>query len=542
MALLLGALLAFLVAYPLLQLLIHSFTIAGEFSFNNYLKVLGERRSYIALANSLYVGISTTFLALLLGTGIAWLLTRTDLPFKRAARVLVFLTLVSPTYIGAIAWLQLLGRAGYLNRLLMKILHLSSPPIDIYSLGGVILVMTLHLYPLVFFIMTNVLTVFDPSMEEAAALSGASRARTFGTVTLPLLLPSFLSAAVLVFLRAISAFGVPAIFGSPTGHYVLTTRIYAAINSYHLGIATTLSVLLLVFCLLILLINQRLLGRRRYTTTTAHSKIPEPISLGSWRTPIAVILLSFFGLTTILPLLVIFASSLLKAWGLPFTLSNLTLGNYVAVLFREQLTMRALRNGFLFSSGAATAALILGLLVAYIAPRTRLRGALTGLASLPLAVPGPVLAIALLLAFMNRPLELYNTPWILIIGYVVAFLPLALRSVIGTVQSLDLSMEEAARTSGASWGRAVKDIVFPLIKPGLLSGWILVFLFALREIPLSVMLHTTGTETVGVVLLSLRTSGGGLEEISALAVIVVLLTLLGSYGIERLGGRLEVGR
>ncbi len=180
----------------------------------------------------------------------------------------------------------------------------------------------------------------------------------------------------------------------------------------------------------------------------------------------------------------------------------------------------------------------------YISARARPSGraALNVLATLPLAVPGPVLAIALILSFMHRPVELYNTPWILIIGYIVSFMPLALRNASGALRSLDPSLEEAARTSGASWLRSLVDVVLPLVKPGILSGWILVFLFVLREIPLSVMLHTTGTETIGGVLFSLRTGGGGSEEVSALAMIVVLLTLVGSYVIQWLGGRLEEGR
>ena len=542
--LLTGVLLAFLVAYPLLDLVLHSFISEGAFSLTHYARMLGERRNCTALGNSLYVGLGTTLLALVLGTGIAWLLVRTDLPLKRTIRTFVFLTLISPTYIGAIAWVQLLGHAGYINNFLVSVLHLKTPMIDIYTFEGVIFVMALHLYPLAFFVLANALSIVEPSLEEAAALSGASPFRAMRTVILPLLRPSFLSAAVLVFLRAISAFGVPAILALPSGHYVLTTRIYAALNSYDLGLATALSTLLLILCGLILASSERLLGRRRYTTTTASSTAPELTSLGRWRVPILTVLLLFFAFTTLLPLLTILSTSFLKAWGLPLSLKNFTLANYISILFKEQLTMRALANGFLFSGIAAGISTLLGLVVAYISTRTHFsgKGALNQLATFPLAVPGPVLAIALILAFMNRPFELYNTPWILIVGYIVAFMPLALRNVSGALRSLDPSLEEAACTSGASWPRVLKDVVFPLIKSGLLSGFILVFLFVLREIPLSVMLHTTGTETVGVLLFSLRTNGGGLEEVSALSVVVILLTLLGSYSIQRLGGRLEVGR
>jgi iron(III) transport system permease protein len=542
--LMMGAMMALFIVYPIGRLSLYSFTADGLLSFDNYMRALGDHRSYVALGNSLYVGIATTLLCLIIGIALAWLIVRTNLPFKRTFRSLGFLALISPTYIGAIAWLQLLGHAGYLNRTLMMMFNLNAPPIEVYSLQGILFVMTLHMYPFVFLIMSNSLTVVDRSLEDASSVFGATPLRSLSTVVGPLVLPSAVSAASLVFLRSISAFGIPAIFGLPTGNYVLTTRIYAALNSYDLGLATALSVLLLVVCSLALTLNERFLGHRRFTTTTSVSRRPVPISLGRWRTVITVSIFLFFAFTTLLPLATILSSSLLRAWGLPFTASNLTISNYVSVLFKESLTMRAITNGFMFAAVSATIAVIASSLISYISARSRLpgRAVLTTLGSLPLAIPGPVMAIALILSFMDPPIELYNTPLILIIGYVVSFMPLALRNSSGVLRSLDPSLEEAARSSGASWLRSLMDVVFPLVKPGILSGWILVFLFVLREIPLSVMLHTTGTETIGVLLFSLRTGEGGLEEVSALAMVIIVLTIAGSLIVQRLGGKLEIGR
>jgi iron(III) transport system permease protein len=542
--LIIGIVLVLMIAYPLIRLFLYSFTHNGVPSFQNYLTALGDHRSYVALGNSLIVGISTTLFSVIIGSIISWLVVRTDLPLKRVFRGLGFLSLISPTYIGAIAWLQLLGRAGYVNQAVMAIFGVVSPPIEIYSLQGMIFVMTLHMYPFVFLIMANSLAVVDKSLEEASAVFGASPWRALSTVSFPLVLPSVVSAASLVFLKAISAFGIPAIFGLPTGNYVLTTRIYAALNSYHLELATALSVILLAVCLFVLVLNERLLGKKHYTTTTTLSHRPAPICLGRWRVPITVVLSVFFVATTILPLATILASSLLRAWGLPFTAGNLTISNYISVLFKEPLTIRAITNGFMFAAVSATMAVIASSLISYISARSRLpgRAALSTLGSLPLAIPGPVLGIALILSFMNPPIKLYNTPFILIIAYIVSFMPLALRNSSGALRSLDVSLEEAARSSGASFFRSLMDVVLPLVKPGILSGWILVFLFVLREIPLSVMLHTKGTETIGVLLFSLRTGEGGLEEVSALAVVIIMLTIAGSLLVKRMGGRLAIGQ
>ncbi|RKZ27130.1 hypothetical protein DRQ26_03480, partial [bacterium] len=221
---------------------------------------------------------------------------------------------------------------------------------------------------------------------------------------------------------------------------------------------------------------------------------------------------------------------------------NLSLGNYLAIL-QNRLIGSALRNSFIFATLAASAAALLSFVVAYISARTKLagRGFLDLLATFPLAIPGPVLATAMIFAFMNPPLALYNTPWIIIVAYVVAFTPFALRNLSGSLRSFDPTLEEMIWASGASWLRGLKDILLPLLRPEILTSWILVFLMGLREIPLSLMLHTQGTETVGVVLFSFRETIG-VEAVSALAVIVILITLTGHLIVGKLGGRLEVGR
>ena len=534
------AVLLIIVVYPLSLLLLHS--LQGGFALTKYHEAFANPQNAIALRNSLYTSAVVTLLTILIGTGMAWLITRSDLPFKRYFRGLIFLTFVTPPYIGTIGWIQLLGRAGYLNATLMRCFHLSSPPIEIYSLEGIIAVMAIYLYPLVFWAAANALTQTDPSLEDAAAASGGTRWKVFTTITIPLALPSILSAGLLVFIHTIACFSVAAALGLPTRHYVLATRIYAALSHYDVQMACVLSVILGACSGGAFLLHKAFTKSGSYTTTTSGSKRPESIKLGHWRLPVTVGLLGFILFTSVLPLLTLLSTSLLKVWGIPLTLQNMSLGNYLAI-FQNKLIGGALRNSLIFAIIAAGIAVLLSFLTAYISTRTKItgRGLLDLLVTFPLAIPGPVLATTMILAWMKPPLVLYNTPWIIIVAYVVAFTPFALRNLSGSFRSLDPGLEEAAWLSGASWLRGLKDVLLPLLKPGILTSFILVFLMGMREIPISLMLHTQGTETVGVVLFSFRETIG-VEAVSALAVIVILITLAGHLIVGRLSKSMEVVR
>jgi len=526
------ALLLVLVAYPA------SLVLLKALPWSNYLDLAADPLARRALLNTLYVGGAVTLLATLLGVVMAFLLTRTDLPLKGVLRALIFLAFITPAYIGAVAWIQLLGRSGYVTTLLVDAFDLSAPPIRLYSLEGLIAIMAIHLYPLVFLAASNALSITDPSLEDAAASSGATKLKVLTTITLPLILPSILSGAALVFIQAIACFGVAAVIALPTGHYVLTTRIYTALGHYDVRMACALSVVLVLLAGASIAVHNTLLRGRRYTIATAESRKPGLIKLGRWRLPIAAVLLLFLMATTVLPLATIVLTSFLKAWGLRPALGNLTLGNY-AKMASEGLTARAMRNSLAFAAGGATVAALIGLVVSYISVRTRMPGrkALEFLATMPLAIPGPVLATAMILAWMNPPLRLYNTPWIILVAYVVAFTPYAVRNVSGVIKGMDPALEEMGWMSGASWARTMRDITVPLIGRGLWAGWILVFLMAFREIPISTMLYTQGTETVGVLLFALKSQAGGMEVVSAVAVTVVAITLIGQLLVEKLGMR-----
>jgi len=535
-----GAVLLLLVVYPLSLLLLHSFKVNGRFTIASYIEAFAKHQNLIALWNSLYVGINVTLLAVLIGAGMAWLTTRTNLPFKQSFRAFVFLTFITPPYIGTIGWIQLFGQDGYINRLLMQVFNLTNPPVNVYSLGGIITVMTIYLYPLAFWAAASAFERVNPVLEDAAASSGSMRWLVLTTITLPLISPSIFSIAILIFIRTISCFEVAAALGLPTRYYVLTTRVYAVLSHYDVHMACVLSMVLVLLSGGAFLLQKALLGQRRYTTISSGSKKPKLLNLGYWRLPITIFLFIFAFFTAILPLITILSTSLLKAWGVPLVLKNFSWCNYL-VIFQNRLIGSALRNSFAFATLAASAAILLSFAVSYISTRTMLAGRdfLDLMATFPLAIPGPVLATAMILAFMKPPFTLYNTPWIIFVAYIIAFTPFALRNLSGSLRSIDPKLEEAAWLSGASWFHGLKDILLPLFRSEILTSWLLVFLISFREIPLSLMLHTQGTETVGVILFSFRESIG-VEAVSALAVIVILITLAGYLIIKKLGGNLKV--
>ncbi|MCK4258627.1 MAG: iron ABC transporter permease [Halanaerobiales bacterium] len=543
-----GIFVAVLVLYPFLILVAKSFGITihgGKLTLNAYIKAFKDPQTLAALRNTLYVASGVTILTSVIGGFLAWLVTRTNLLFKKGITLIVFLTFIIPSYIMAVAWIALLGRNGYINRMLMDLFNLKYSPINIYSLTGVIFVMTLHLYPLVFMALSNALKRTEPSLEKAAILSGASRFKALTSVTLSLIMPSIFSIGLLVFNRAMASFGVATLLALPGGKHILTTRIFSALSSLDLSLATAISMILIICSGVVFFVHNLFLQKKQYTVITSSSCSPIPISLGFWRIPITILVFLFLIFTALLPLMTIIISSFLKKWGLDISMHNFTFANYYTILFEEELTIRAFRNSVLFGIVAATIVTVIGSVVSYISNGTALKGnkLLEFWATWPMSIPGTVIAVAAILAWINPPLKLYNTAWIIIVTYIVVCLPLVVKNVSGLIQNMDFTLEKAARISGASWARTYKDITIPIIMPGLKTGWILSFLMVIREIPISVMLYSYGRETIGVLIFNLRSDVGGLETISAIAVILIILTIAGHLGIEKFGrSRLEVSQ
>ncbi|QZY55369.1 ABC transporter permease [Crassaminicella profunda] len=538
-----GILISLFVLYPFLVLLIKSLMNEGRITLDVYIRILKDQETYKAIGNTIYVSLGVTLLTSLFGGTLAWLVTRTDYVYKEAIKKLAFLTFMMPSYVIAISWIEFFGRNGYWNRILRNIFGIYEYRFIPYSLEAVILVMSIHLYPLVFMAIANALGKTDPSLEDAAVMSGASRLKAVITITLPLTIPSFIAIGLLVFSRTMANFGVAAVLALPVGEEVLTTRIYSGLTNLDLQLAIAISVILVIFSGIVFFMNNVLMRKRRFTTMTANAQKAKLIPLGKWKNSIVFFVILFQSITTIIPLIVIVTSSFLKRWGLTLTLDHLTLNNYVVLLFKNQLTRGAFKNSIFYGCIGASIAAGVGGVVSYISNKTDLNGRklVEFIVTWPMAFPNMVLAVAATLAWMHPPFKLYGTRWIIIVTYIALFLPIIIKNVSGLIQNQDVFIEKAGRMCGASNIRVFKDITLPMIMPGLRSGWILAFLIALREIPISLLLYSPGTETIGVMLFGLKSNSYGLEMTSTLAVVIIGMTIIGHVLLKKVKGlKMEV--
>jgi iron(III) transport system permease protein len=530
------------VVYPGLVLLWYGVSRDARPSAANLGAVLSDPETWRVLGNTLSVATATTLLAGALGTALALLVARTDVPGRRLWQTALILPYFVPPFVGALAWLYVLGPTGFLSQAWMALAGGFDPPVDLYGRGGIIFAMTLFKYPIAYLTVLAGLARVDPSLEEAARASGARPWRMARDVTLPLLTPAIGAGMTLIFLSAMAEFGTPAVLGFPAKYFVLATKIYATIldfdQPYNLHVAAALSLLLVAVAGLVLGIQRRVLRASRFAVAAGSGAAPI-LPLGGARlwagAALALFVLGGCGL----PLAGIVLTALTRAYGRPLGWDNLGFQNFRLLLFHLPVVWRAMENSLVLAAAAATVCVGLALLVAYVQHRTRVvgRGALETLVTLPFAVPGTVLALAIVLAFL-RPvfgLRLYNTLWIILVAYIARFAAVALQPVGAALVQLHPALEEAARASGASLRRSLVDVTVPLLRPGLVAAWLLAAVPALTELTLSAVLWSAGNETIGVMTFNLHEEGKVLLA-SALATLIVVVSV-GAHALARyLGG------
>lgn len=529
------------VGYPLFMLIYRSLTTTGgQFTLEAYRKLVSDPYALDLTYNTLKLAVVSTVLSIAMGVPLAWIVTRTDIPAKNLIRLLSVLPFILPPYVGAIAWIQLLGpTTGYVNRL-YRALGFHGNLASIYSFGGLVLVMTTHYYVYVFLTTSAALEQMDPSLEEAARMSGASMLRVAREITIPLVAPSIASGALLTFIAACANFGIPALIGTRARYHVLTTKIYSMLSIPDLDRATTYSMLLLLITGTALLIQRRAFRTRRFTTITGKTVRPSVAPLGKWKIPALVAVLIFLTLSSVIPLVSLVFSAFLKSIGRPLTdRSNYTLDNFKAVLFRDRDTRIAIRNSLMLSLSAATIITLFGALLAYIIVKTRVRGRLVldWLSSVPYALPGTVVAVAMIFAYIKT--LIFNTLWLILLAYFTRYMSYGVRTTVGSLLQIDPSLEEAARMSGASWLRTMRDVVIPLIKPALVAGWILVFMPTLSELTVSIILYPPGQPTIGVATFNLM-DAGYYPWAYAMSAIVTFVVLTGQLVVNKVTGKLGV--
>ncbi|HET7701387.1 MAG TPA: iron ABC transporter permease [Candidatus Limnocylindria bacterium] len=540
-------LLLLLTAVPVATLVMGSLQIEGRpgFTTANYEHVYSDPRTYRLLLNSFLYAVGTSILAIGLGTSLAFIVERTNVPFRRGFFAVTLVPLIVPGIVSTIAWIYLAsGRIGVLNRGLMAALGLESPPFEVFSLLGMVWTEGLHLSPLVFLVMVGAMRAMDPALEEAAMTSGARPLRTLRVVTLPVLVPALAAAALIMFIRGLESFEVPALLGLPAEVPVITSEIYFALRTYpqDYGLAGALGVGLLLVSAVGVWSYGRLTRRaERFATITGKGYRPRIVELGRWRWVAFVYILVYLLVVVVLPFLVLLFVSLVPFY-IPSLdmLQKLTLQHYVTV-FEHPDTLRAVRNSFVLALSSATITMALTAVIAWIVVRTTLPGrrVLDLLAFLPIGIPGLVLAVAIIFELINFPIPIYGTLAILVIAYVTRYLPYGMRTSTAAMVQLHRELEEAAAVSGASWATSFRRIVVPLLWPSLVAGWIYVFVVSVRELSSSVLLVSHDSTVLSFLILDLQQSGQS-NAVAALSVMLVLSLVVIVGLAQRASGRFGV--
>ena len=536
------ALLVIVVAVPMLLIFFNAFWVDGHFNVADVIKVLQHPETYKALLNSLILSVGVTITGTIVGTFFAWLVTRTDLPFKKTMKLLFLVPFMLPAFIGALAWKMLLSpRAGYINRFFMDVLGFDGPVFNIYSYAGIILVETMYLFPFVFIQVSGALERMDPTLEESARISGADLFTITRKITIPLVMPSILSGALLIMLYSMAHFGTVAVLGVETGIYNIPTLIYEKIHQSagsfaSIRTATVLATVLVITAALILWLQNRILSKGRYQIIAGKSCRPPERTLRGLRIPLLVLCIAYIGFTIVLPTATIFMVGGLKTYGLQFTAENMTWSNYKHILFEWDLTRDAIWNSISLGLSAALITMFAGVIISYVIVKMRVRGKgiLEFLGMLPFSVPGSVIALGVILAWSGKfGINLYNTVWIILIAYIARYMAFSLKANSAALEQVHDSLVEAARASGATMAQALRDIVVPLVRPGMVAAFFLIFLPALRELTVSVLLYGPTTRTIGVAIYTLNEDGETVYS-AALAGIALIIIVLGEVLIKRL--------
>jgi iron(III) transport system permease protein len=489
-----------------------------------------------AFQNTIELLLGAVPLSFLFALPLVWIVARTDTPLKGLIEIAALLPFITPPLIGAVAWALLAApRTGLIN-VLARQMGAAAPVLNIYSMSGLIFVMSLYVSPYVFLTVQAVMQRMDASLEEASVISGASLSRTIFNVVLPLSMPALLSAAILVITRILEEFAIPGVLGAPSGIYTITTYIYYQAISYvppRYEVAALLASLLMGLTAILLVLQSRILGgSRRFTTVSGKGQPPRLLRLGPWRYATLAYALVYIALTVALPYLVLLYAAFISQWGALPVLANLTLANFAST-FDPALSARAgLLNSLILAVSGATFATLLTLIISYMISTGNAwtRNILDFISSIPLAMPGPVIAVAMLWAYLHEPFVLYGTLWILLVAYVTHYLPYGVRTITSSFHQLSPDFARAAAACGASRLAGFRDILFPLVRPGILAGWMLMFISMIRELSSSIFLFVPGTETTAVTMLEMwqeaQFSGVAVLSLTLIAISVAVVMLV----------------
>ena len=544
-----------LVATPLLFLVLGSFSTArlpSEFSITNlslvnYIKVWSDPGTYSVFANTLIYAIGSTLVGITIASILAWLVERTDLPFKVWVYAGVPMTLVMPGMLQAMAWVLLASpRIGFINVGLMNLFGLTSAPFNIYSLKGMIFIEGLRAVPTAFLMLVPLLRSMDPSLEEAAATSGARPMSSLRKVTLGLMLPGLLAVMIYQFTSVLEGFEVPGILGLPTGIYVFSTKIYTVLHSASAlpayGEANALAMLYVVIAVVSTCLYSRVIGKsERYTIITGKGYRPKISPLGVWKWPAFALVIVFLSLSVIIPFAVFAYCSFLPYLQAPSAkaFSSMSWANYVTIMHTDQLG-HMLWNTFILTICVATGVVILSFLVSLVIVRSKFWGRkiLDQVAFIPHAIPGMVMGLALLWIFLQIDklgAGLFGTIWSIVIAFIIGYMSYGTRVMNAALLQVHKDLEDAAKMSGARQWRVMWRVFCPLLLPSMVGVWIWAILHVVRAAGMPLILADGSENEVLAVVIWNMWDQGYVEAVGAFGTILILVMLAFTMGLRIFG-------
>ena len=537
-----AAILCLLIILPMSWLVYYSLVDrSGAFTLNNFKSLVSDPAFVDPLVTTLILSVSSSIICCTFAAPMGWLVARTDIPLRRTIRALVTASFVTPPFLGAIAWELLAApNSGLLNKVFRAVTGASQDEtlFNIYSLPGLIFVISCYTFPYVFVLLANALDRIPGELEDASAILGGRTWTTARRVTVPLALPALLAGALVAFLQAMTLFGSPAILAIPAGFHTMTTKIWSLFNyPPKPELAAAASIPLLVLTVMLLRAEHIILGRRGYSVVGGKHGSHRLIGLGRLKGLALAFVLIVLMCPVFLPYGALINATFSRVATSFIWFDNFTLHNIHFVFFELSATQLALKNTFILGFWTATAGTVLALVIAYLTTRRAIGGhrTLGFLATAPVAIPGIVLGVGLFLSYARPPFVLYGTLWILFLAFITIALPAAYQQLQSALRSVHTDLEDAGRILGATRLRTLRDITAPLLRTSVIATWCFIFVGVIRELSAAIMLFTSETKVISVLIFDLNESGD-LGAISVLGLIMLAITFAVVIAVNRIPG------
>ncbi|MGY2850118.1 iron(III) transport system permease protein [Bradyrhizobium sp. USDA 4518] len=534
-----AALLILLILLPLSWLAVFAFTDKSRYpTLQNFVTLFSNPDFLDPLLTTAIIATTSALICCIVAAPISWLVSRTDMPGRQTIRALVTASFVTPPFLGAVAWELLAApNSGLLNQLYRLFAGEDADALfNIYSMTGIIFVISCYTFPFVFVLVANALDTMPGELEDASAILGGNAWTTARRVTIPLALPALVAGALIAFLQAMTLFGSPAILALPAGFHTMTTKIWSLFQyPPKLELAAAAAVPLLVLTILLLQGQKALLGRRGYSVIGGKYGAPRRVELRGWRWAALGFCLLVLLNPVFLPYLALLNAAFSPNATTLVTPSTATLHNIVFVFTELSSTQLALKNTVILGTATATIGTILALVIAYVTTRKVIAGhrVLGFLATAPVAVPGIVLGVGLFLSYTRPPFVLYGTLWILLLAFLTINLPSAYQQLQAAFATIHPELEEASRILGATRLQALRQITAPLLRTGVIATWCFIFIGVMRELSAAIVLFTSQTKVLSVLIYDLN-EGGDLAAIAVLGIAMLVITFAVVLAVNRI--------